>query len=189
MSHNFLSEASFHSFLEAIDQEFVSVAQAQGCRCGGRLHHADYPRSPLGMPAQLRETYEKRFSLCCDTCRRRITPPSVRFFGRRWVPAPLFLFLCVLTLGINERRLRQIQHHLGIRVSESTWKRWRRWWRDIFPETAFWQAKRGLASTHLDARGLLPRSLLALFRGTLEEKMRLLLRFLAPLSSGISRLV
>jgi len=44
-----------------------------------------YPRKPRGIPFVPEESYEYRLRFCCaeDGCRRRITPPSVRFFGRK----------------------------------------------------------------------------------------------------------
>jgi hypothetical protein len=40
-------------------------------------------RSFNGSPAKLPEDDDRRLSLCCSQCRRRTTPPSVRFLGRR----------------------------------------------------------------------------------------------------------
>lgn len=109
MSHKFLFDASFHSLLEAIDREFLQEQKRQKCECGGHFHQADYPRSPMGVPIFLRNHYESRLSLCCSDCRKRLTPQLVRFFGRRWFPAPFFLLISVLSLGINTRRLQQIK--------------------------------------------------------------------------------
>ena len=174
MSQNFLHNATFHLFLVALDQEMSQNVKQQKCPCGGVLHQAYYPRSPAGLPPPFREYYDQRLSLCCDTCRRRTTPPSVRFFGRRWFPAPLFVLISVLTLGINDHRLEQVKRHFGITVSESTWKRWRRWWRESFMTTPFWQQAKGLVSPAIAPTPSLARALLIRFEGALEEKMHLL---------------
>lgn len=190
MSHKFLSDARFHLLLTQIDHELAEAAAKKGCpHCGGQLDQANYPRSPFGLLATFRCHYESRLSFCCAECRKRLTPPSVRFFGRRWFVAPVFLLICLLRSGINERRLNQVWHHFGIRVSESTWKRWRRWWRELFETTPFWHAKKGLIALPLTEDAVLPRSLLALFKGALPERMRLLLRFLSPLTGGVLRAV
>ena len=190
MSQIFLHDASFHLFLNKIDQEFVEEAKEQRCPCGGHLHQADYPRSPMGIPTFLRQWYEKRFSLCCDQCRKRTTPMSVRFFGRRWFPAPWLAFLSILTLGINERRLAQVKRYLGMTISESTWKRWRRWWRESFVITPFWQQTKGLlVTTSQSMTGPFPRVLFDLFQGKGEAKLMSLLRLLAPLTAGVLRAV
>ena len=105
MSHKFLQDASFHFVLKSIDQDLAKGIQQQGCpRCGGALHHSDYPRSPCGVSPPFRKYYEDRLSFCCCLCRKRITPPSVRFFGRRWFPAPLLTLVSALDVGINEWR-------------------------------------------------------------------------------------
>lgn len=142
MSHKFIFSASFHLLLVAIDRELSELVQKQGCPCGGRLDQSNYPRSPMGVPSAFRPSYDERFSLCCNDCRKRITPASVRFFSRRWYPAPLLILISTLMLSINEYRLTQIKRHFGITVTESTWNRWRRWWRDVFTATLFWKQEK-----------------------------------------------
>jgi hypothetical protein len=190
MSHNFLFNAIFHSVLNVIDRDLMDQAKKNRCPfCKNTLHQANYPRSPAGMPAEFRKHYDARLSLCCNVCRKRTTPPSVRFFGRRWYPMPLFIFICILQCGISERRLSQIKKHFGITVSESTWKRWRRWWRESFGETKFWIKEKGFLSTPLKQNQCLPRALFNLFKGNLVEKIHLLLKFLSPLTGGVFRAV
>jgi len=188
MSHKSLLNSTFYSLLIAIDNELVVQAQQQGCPyCGATLHKSDYPRSPLGLPAQHRHYFDERFSLCCADCRKRTTPPSVRFFGRRRFPAMLLILVSVLKYGINEWRLAQIQRHFGIVVSESTWKRWRRWWREVFVHTAFWRQFKALVP--IPDSGPLPGNLLKAFHGNLESKMCKLLEFINPITGGILRAV
>jgi hypothetical protein len=190
MSQNFLFSASFHLLLNKIDQEITDKIGLQGCLfCGNKLHKANYPRSPVGLPSQVRHYYDERLSLCCNTCRKRATPPSVRFFGQRWFPAPLLMLISALMLGINERRLQQVKRHFGITVSESTWKRWRRWWRESFQKTLFWQQSKGLAPSAIETKKFFSRSLLDVFEGSLEEKICRLLKFLSPLTGGVLRAV
>lgn len=189
MSQNFLLNASFHLLLLQIDQELANNVRQGGCGCGGRLDQADYPRSPFGLPPALRDHYQKRISLCCNDCRKRTTPPSVRFLGRRWFPAPLLLLISILNCGINARRLQQVKRHFGIVISESTWKRWRAWWHRSFMQTLFWQQSKGLIILEIKTADFMPRVLLSLFQGTLQEKLRSLLRFFAPMTSGALRAV
>lgn len=188
MSHKFLFDSSFHTLLIAIDRELAEEVRQQGCSCGGRLHCSNYPRSPFGLLIKFRTAYEERFSFCCSDCRRRTTPPSVRFFGRRWYPAPLLLLISALMLSINERRLTQIKHYFGITVSESTWKRWRRWWRAAFIETAFWKQARGLIPEPKRCISIARRMLIA-FQGKIDNKMLLLLQFISPITAGHLRAV
>lgn len=190
MSHKFLLDVKFHLFLIRIDQEFAEKVRQQGCLdCGNKLHKSDYPRSPFGLPQSLRQYYEQRISFCCSDCRKRSTPPSVRFFGRRWFVASVLVLISALMLGINERRIAQIKRLFGVAVSESTWKRWRRWWRDVFMATSFWQQAKGLAPPGIETTNPFPRALLVVFQGTLKERLLLLLRFLSPLIGGVLRAV
>lgn len=186
MSQNFLYKSSFHGHLIEIDREVANIAANKGCRyCGGQLHQADYPRSPMGIPYSFRDGYSQRISFCCADCRKRTTPPPVRFFGRRWYPAPLFIFISIMTSGINKRRLAVIQKRFGIVVPASTWRRWRKWWRDKFVTTSFWRYAKGhLAPTDDITQGSFPRVIVNVYQGNLEEKMLLFLRFLSPLSIG-----
>ncbi len=190
MSQNFIFNASFFKLLNKIDEDLRHQVLEKGCpNCGGQLHQSNYPRSPLGLPKLFRSYCEERFSFCCAQCRKRTTPPSVRFFGRRWFVAPVFVLLSLLRLGINERRLSQIKRHFNITVSESTWKRWRSWWRNKFQSTKFWLQEKGSVVPNLSEAVELPRALLRLFKGHLMKKMQQLLRFLAPLTAGLLRAV
>lgn len=188
MSHKFPFDSTFHRVLVAIDRELSELTRQQGCPCGGRLHQSNYPRSPMGLPVEFRSSYDERLSFCCGDCRKRTTSPSVRFFGRRWYPAPLLILISALMVRINDHRLTQIKRHFGITVTESTWKRWRRWWRDIFSETRFLKQARGLI--HESKKTLnLPRRMLRTFHGAINEKVILLLQFLSPITAGDLRAV
>ena len=83
MYHDLLRDASFWLFLFSIDQDLAENTRQQACPCGGRLHRANYPRKPRGGSDDLPEQYRWRLSFCCerDGCRKRVTPPSVRFLG------------------------------------------------------------------------------------------------------------
>lgn len=188
MSHKFLFNSTFHALLIAIDREFAEITRQQGCSCGGKLHQSNYPRSPFGLPAEFRSIYDERFSFCCDDCRKRTTSPSVRFFGRRWYPAPLLLLISALMISINDYRLMQIKRHFGIKVSESTWKRWRQWWRAAFSETCFWKQARSVIPEYKKPVTM-PRRMLNAFQGLIDKKIILLLRFIAPITAGDLRAV
>ena len=98
MCHAFLSDSRFYRFLFEIDQDVAVQVQAGGCSCGGVLHSARYPRKPRGSCISLGESYETRLSFCCavEGCRRRSTPPSVRFLGRK-----VYLGALVILIGAH----------------------------------------------------------------------------------------
>src|ERR1700735_4738618 len=87
-----LADAKFHEQLLVFDRDLAASARAARCwLCGGALHSASYDRKPrgslplvLGRPSGLGQEYAERFSFCCavDGCRKRTTPPSLRFLGR-----------------------------------------------------------------------------------------------------------
>lgn len=190
MSHKFLLKSSFHTLLNTIDHELAEHKRLQGCDfCGGVLHLAPYPRSPFGLPIQFREYYEERLSFCCSDCRRRTTPPSVRFFGRRWFPGPLLVLISALLGGINDQRLEKLKELFGVTVSESTWKRWRRWWRDVFTNTPFWTQNKGRFLFSDEALCFFPHTLLMTFQGGLIERIRHTLIFFSPMTAGALRAV
>ena len=138
--HSILSNARVWDFLKQVDAAEAEACREAGCpRCGAVLHSATYPRKPHGLAADLRDDV-RRFSLCCSVCRRRVKPPSVRFFGRRFYVGALFLLVSALALS-GGVRLQTIARRRG--VPASTLRRWRRWWLEAFPLTREWQAKRG----------------------------------------------
>lgn len=176
-----LTDATFFEALTAIDQDLAATAHADGCRrCRGRLHHGDYRRKPRGGPAGLPASYETRTSFCCARCRKRRTPPSVRFLGRRVYLAAVVVLAGVLRQGPTPWRVARLRDLLG--VSADTLARWHRWWRDAFVRTAFWKAARGHFAQPVDETDL-PRDLLARFGGESLAQGIALLRFLSPLTT------
>lgn len=187
MSHKLLSNASFHEALFVLDVASAHSCRLAGCwHCGGRLHVGDYARKPRGVPEPFQSFYEKRLSFTCAQCRCRCTPPSVRFFGRVRFVASLAVLIAALTRGPSERRCGQLERCFGVRLSVSTWQRWRRWWREQFLSTHFWKQSRGQLADR-SALGPLPAGLLGVFSGRLLERLLLTLRFLSPLTGGALR--
>jgi hypothetical protein len=185
MLHIFGRSANFHQKLFQIDAEIAQATRAKGCaHCGGKLHQANYPRTGFGVEAEVRSLYASRFSFCCGRCRRRTTPPSVRFFGRRRFVAALFVLLSALRLPVTEQRCEQLVRHFAVHLSVSTWKRWRAWWRHRFPISSFWtEAKAHVPSVSTTTP--LPRGLLQAFLAAhVAQRLLSLLQFVSPLSIG-----
>jgi len=186
--HGILSDSRFFSTLTKFDEDLAAQARAAGCRCGGRLDSARYPRKPRGGPPDLEAEYAWRLSFCCarEGCRRRVTPPSVRYLGRRVYLGAVVVLVSAMEHGLSLRRVATLNEHLGVGLR--TLRRWRQWWRAAFVATAFWRATAGRFMPPVSASGL-PHSLLERFGGTAAEPVLALLRFLSPLttSSGIGR--
>jgi hypothetical protein len=180
LSHSYLFDSNFHEFLFAADQDLARKARLGKCPfCGGRLHSANYFRKPRG---GLRKR-AIRFSFCCaeEGCRRRLTPPSMRFFGRRVYLGAWMLLLSALRHGVTPRRLAGLCEHID--VSERTLVRWRRWWLRVFAESRFWKAVRGLFGQPVDP-GRLPESLVERFAGDEPSRVVVALRFVSPITGG-----
>jgi hypothetical protein len=111
-----------------------------------------------------------------------VTPPSLRFFGRRVYLGPVFVLASAMIHGITEKRATALRDLVG--VSRRTLERWRRWWQKTFPQSGFWRGARGRFGSPLDRRGL-PASLLERFGQPGSTECALgALRFLAPLTAG-----
>lgn len=170
-----------------IDVELADAVRSERCECGGRLHSARYPRKPrCGVDLkQLDRGYGMRFSFCCDEdgCRRRRTPPSVRFLGRRVYLGAVVVLIATLAEGATPRRLRRLRQIVGD-VSRRTVERWRRWWRESFPQTPFWREHRARFAPAIEAERL-PTSLLERMPGTdANTRLIALLRLLTPITTG-----
>lgn len=182
MYQSLLGNASFFELLREIDLDLAGEARSAGCRCGGALHAARYPRKPRGGPAGLGREHSLRESFCCsqEGCRRRTTPPSVRFLGRKVFFSVVILLVPILRDGLTPERFRRLEKELP--VSRRTVRRWRQWWCEVFMSTPGGHRARA-EIPGLEIRRL-PASLLEAFSGSGLETVVHGLRWLAPLGGG-----
>lgn len=181
--YKLLADASFFELLLKIDMERAEEARRDGCpACRGTLHVANYLRKPRGAAIELGIEQARRFSLCCgaEGCRRRMTPPSVRFLGRRVYLALMVVVAGVLLHGVTSRRVAVLSRELE--VSRQTVERWRAWWRDEFSASSTFKAARGWLMPVPDTAAL-PASLIDCFVGDERERMLACLKLLCPLST------
>lgn len=172
----------FFEKLTEIDAAIVARAAAEACRfCGGPLHRGDYARKPRGgLMAAAAEAFSRRFSLCCgrEGCRRRATPPSVRFLGRRVYVGAAVIIASVVALAMTAAGA--LRRATGI--SPRTTRRWLRWWRGPFVATpVFVDLSARLVPAVVRAR--LPSSMLDRFDDEPAARVRRLLGWLAPLTT------
>jgi hypothetical protein len=180
---NVLGDTRFYELLLGFDRQIADAAHADRCpKCGAALHWGSYERKPRGGPAGLGPEHRRRFSLCCaaDGCRKRETPGSLRFLGRKVFLGAMVVLISAMQSGLNLARMRRLKALVG--VSRRTVMRWRDWWHGAFTESPFWRAHRGLAPAANTAD--LPASLLQSFDGAIERQLISLLRFLAPITTG-----
>ena len=185
MYHELPPRASLWPFLFTIDRDLAEAARQQGCSCGGRLHQANFPRKPRGEPEPLPEQYGKRLSFCCDRdgCRKRTTPPSVRFLGRKVYLAAVVILVSAMRQGPSPRRIRELSKLCG--ADRRTIARWQVFWREHFPQTQFWKVARGRVAVLGAETTALPRSLVDVFvRGPDQQQAwGRLLQFLSPITT------
>jgi hypothetical protein len=184
ISPEILNDKLLFSRLYEIDQYLAEQTRAKGCPfCGGPLHSANYPRKPRGGPPDLEEALEFRFSLCCGRpgCRRRIMPPSVRFWGRRVYWAPVLLLVSALRQGNPVFTLERLKALCG--AWRSTVNRWQKYFRDIFAQSIGYRRLRGHLMPQTTS-GPLPAALLARFCQTCAGPEAALVTCLTTLARG-----
>ena len=173
--------SEFFERLQAIDAEIVARVAAEPCGfCGGPLHQGNYLRKPRGgLLAAAAERFRWRFSLCCgrEGCRRRATPPSVRFLGRRVYVGAVVIVASVIALA--HATASAARRATGI--AARTTRRWQRWWRGGFVETPVF-VDIAARIVGLDRRRL-PASVLDQLRVPPVTAVRSLLGWLAPLTT------
>jgi len=162
MDHRLLQQVTFGTALLSLDQELAAKARQAGCSCGGVLHRADFLRKPRGGPPDLPAEYCYRFSFCCNRegCRKRVTPPSVRFLDRKVYLHAVIILVAALRQGPTPRRVRELSELFG--ADRRTIVRWQIFWKEQFPQTAFWKVARGFLLPAVDAASL-PLELLRRF--------------------------
>jgi hypothetical protein len=177
--------SEFFEKLREVDEGIVERAAEEKCRyCGGPLHRGDYPRKPRGgVVGAAGEAFTRRYSLCCgrEGCRRRATPVSVRFLGRRvYLGVTVIVTSTVALVLAAARALR-----LATGVAPRTARRWARWWRGPFTETSVFLELVGRLSTHV-SRDRLPTSILEVLAEQDARRLAKLLGWLAPLTTSTS---
>ena len=175
-------------FIRELYQEDLAEAErvkAAGClHCGGVLHYANYPRKPRGIEEDVLKLLglEWRISLCCgnDGCRKRTTPKSVLFLGRK-----VYLGVCLVATDVLRGqgvKVAKICAELG--MSAETLRRWTRWWSDCVQESWWWRVARALVMPPLEGKhfigALLDRLLVQ--AETVKTATQKLLIFISPIT-------
>ena len=123
------------------DEYFAEIRRRKGCSfCGGTLHAAHYYRGTRG-PGIHCELL--RFSYCCSRqgCRKRHTPPSVRFLGPKVYLGLVIILISAAHLLLDPKDANGVRERFGI--DRRTVGRWRNWWIFGFIATFFWKDARG----------------------------------------------
>lgn len=181
MSHDWIADFNFFERLDAHDAETAARVKAGGCPlCGGRLDRANYPRKPRGgLVGAAGELFVQRRSLCCarDGCRRRRTPPSLLFLGRR-------VYLAITVVVTAWRASATSQPPSGS-PPRRTIRRWLGWFATTAAEAPCIIDLRARLTPALEPGEALPGALLERLRPgrTISAALDATLRLLAPLST------
>ena len=83
-----------------------------------------------------------RHSFCCaeEGCRKRHTPLSLRFLGRKVYLGTVVILLSAMRHGLTQDRMETLRTRLSI--DRRTLERWRVWWLENFVRSDFWRAAR-----------------------------------------------
>lgn len=183
------ADDKFHAQLWEIDAAAARAVQAGRCvraGCGGRLDVANYPRKVrgLGNGAETAGQYGRRLSLCCavEGCRKRATPPSVRFLGR-FVYAMRVMVTWAATHGAPSTPAPPPPRSPS--PARQTKARWERYWRDGVGSNVAMALL--VAALVLPTQVAAPNVVVALMRsarGTESERTETTHRLLAPLTTS-----
>lgn len=119
-----ISEQLYNSFFE-FDFLTAKSTQAAGCLfCTSHLNVSNYHRKP--------RAYDRpvlAFSFCCPSsnCRKRHSPSSIRFLGRK-----VYLAFFILSALQNAQK-----HGVDKRVCRQTFSRWQAWFQQIKAHNTF----------------------------------------------------
>lgn len=166
MLHALRLAGEFFARLEKIDEAIASAVAAGRCQhCEGPLHRGNYQRKPRGaLLAVTGEAFTVRHSLCCGRrgCRKRATPPSLRFLGRR-VYLEVVVIVASMVVQAIAMTARTALATTGIPLR--TLQRWGTWWRRIFPRLPVWLELRARFVPPPPDETELPRSVVTRFSG------------------------
>lgn len=172
----------FFGLLVRVDEAVTQQVAAEGCRvCDGPLHRSNYRRKPRGaLIAPAGETSVVRFSLCCgrEGCRKRSTPPSVRFLGRRVYLGAVVIVASIVALALQAAR--EVRRQTG--VPSRTVGRWLGWWQGPFLGTEVYVT---ICARLIGVEvGQVPASIVDRLEGTGTERVRSMLEWLVPLTTS-----
>ena len=178
MWHEIAVDDKFIDQARQTDADIAARVREQGCpHCQGRLDRSDYPRKPRGDGlCRSGEDIARRISLCCsrEGCRRRVTPPSVIFLGRR-----VYLGIVVLLASLRAPEPSTAT------PPRRTVRRWLGWFQTVVPLTPVLAAARALLVPAIEDATTLPGSLVERFTPgrRLGDALLWTLRWLAPVTT------
>lgn len=179
----YLANQELPQVLEKVDSDLAEQCRQNGCLlCSGKLHRSDYKRKPRGGPKRDEQEDVHRDSFCCDKdgCRKRHTPPSVRFLGRKVYSSTVVVLVSAMRHGLKPERVGILRKSL--QIDRRTLERWRQWWLETFVQSFFWKEARA-RFLPLICEKTLPLSLCQAFLLERRDRLLDLLKFLSPITT------
>ncbi len=180
-----INKVKLYRLLFSFDEGLAKEKRAHSCPfCGAPLHTSNYKRTPRGGPDDIPEMFSIRHSLCCsaENCRRRVLPPSLRFWDRKVYWSIVILVTVVLqqdrTEGYSAGKIIKM-----VGISRHTLKRWIHYFKEVFPETERWKRIRGRIGAEVDI-GQIPSSIILFFIERSGSAEKALTSFLQLFSGG-----
>ena len=178
----YLAERRVYELLEKCDSDLAQNCRQAGClHCPGKLHRANYKRKPRGGPEDPDPIYRDSFCCAQEGCRKRHTPPSLRFLGRKVYWGIVVVLVSAMRHGLKAQRVQVLRESLGL--DRRTLERWRQWWSATFVQSSFWKAARARFMPLLCEKTL-PWSLCQAFGVERRDRLLDLLTFLSPISTA-----
>jgi hypothetical protein len=182
MCQYYLADQQLYQMMEKVDADLAEKVRLGGCLwCPGKLHRSNYKRKPRGGAPGDDEAWRHSFSCDQEGCRKRHTPPSVRFLGRRVYWGLVVVLASAMRHGLTPERVNVLRESLG--MDRRTLERWRQWWLETFESSPFWKAARAFFSQPVDGKTL-PWSLCEVFDVKRRDRLLALLKFLSPITTG-----
>ena len=161
-----------------LDFEYAQKYKSQGSPCcGAALHVSNFKRNPRGIGVDILEDlegyeleWELRYSFCCSKCRKRFTPASFRFLGRKHYWGWLLLIQCALAGGVfAQQQLKKKLQAYQIGLDQRTLERWLAWWESVVGNSPFWKSFKGRFMAPIDPKYIPAGLLCRIFERAKED--------------------
>lgn len=172
MCHISPNNPTFISALMDLDAKEAARFKSKCCsdpNCKGHLNVANYDRKPRDEGGKRVPGLDKRFSFCCNQqgCRKRHTPTSICFLGRRVYLGVVVVLACAFEQGLTAFREKYL---VKLNISRQVLQDWITWWREVFTETSLWKTLKA-NFLHLDIQHIPRDPMTALSGDSLSEQL------------------
>lgn len=167
---SFMTSATFFLLLLRIDKYIANLTQKSRCSlCGGPLHVSNWYRAGFGLIFPCTKDALIRHSFCCASCRKRITPNSLRFMYYKRNTTFAEIIFCALQPQEGRKTQQKLMDLLGI--NRKALNRLRRWWRQKFGLSIFVKQESSFVS-ELNSSNNLVHAILTHFKAFWPDNLK-----------------